>query len=154
MLNQGAIQDLLNLSNPANMSGRKMWVFDGGNMMTAMNWFKKITGVQFLLPIPIGGPGGEMPTGAATDTKSVGALQSYQGDVGDKAVTVTLRGGSSSTLDGAWGNPHNGPPTIEIADARNLIAVPTCQTFLKATKKVIVEIKFTTRADQTPVKIK
>ena len=154
MLYQAALYDLLNLPNPANMSGRIMCVFDGGTTLTAMNGFKHVTGVQFLLPIPIGGPGGEMPTGAATDTKSVGALQSYQGDVGGKAVTVTLRVGSSSTIDGAWGNPHNGPPTIEIADARNLIDVPTCQTFLKATKKVIVEIKFTTRADQTPVKIK
>ncbi|MCA9135615.1 MAG: hypothetical protein KDB00_02620 [Planctomycetales bacterium] len=71
MLNQGAIEDLLKLSNPANMSGRKMWVHDGGNMMTAMNWYKKITGENFLLPIPIGGPtasSGTMPDDAARST--------------------------------------------------------------------------------------
>lgn len=76
MINQDHIQDLLNLSNPANMSGRKMWVNDGGNMMTAMNWYKKITGQEFLLPIPIGGPrsdGGQMPEGAARVSKGLGA---------------------------------------------------------------------------------
>lgn len=153
MINQDHIEDLLKLSNPANMSGRKMWVHDGGNMMTAMNWFKKITGREFLLPIPVGGPGTAMPGGAAQST-GVGALISHTEQIGGKDVTVTLRGGSSSTLDGAWGNPHQGPPTLEIQDARHLTGVPTCQPFASHAKKIIVEVKFTTRADQTRVAIK
>jgi hypothetical protein len=158
MINQDAIEDLLNLSNPANMSGRKMFVNDGGNMMTAMNWFKKITGTAYLPPIPIGGPGGLVPVGAAREVVDKGVKQfglcAHKEVVGLGTLTVCLRGGSSSTLDGAWGSPHHGPPTIEIFDARLLTLVPTCQPFLQAAKQVIVEIKFTTRADQTPVKVK
>ena len=114
MINQNQIEDLLKLSNPANMSGRKMFVHDGGNMMTAMNWFKKITGKEYIPPIPIGGPGGQVPEGAAKEVLNKGVKQfglcAHKETVGTGTLTVTLRGGSSSKLDGAWGNPHDGPP--------------------------------------------
>jgi len=178
MINQDHVQDMLNLSNPANMSGRKMFVMDGGNMMTAINWFKKITGQPFLFPIPVpvkvaGGEGYEkrMPEGAARvvdtpynyivdeDGETRTVKDTHKGFVlashADAGVTVTLRGGSSSVLDGAWGTKHDGPPTIEIQNAQKLTNVAIIQRFnVKGKKGIIVEVKFTTRADQTRVPIK
>jgi hypothetical protein len=56
-------------------------------------------------------------------------------------------------------NPHTSVPTIEIQNAQELKHVDVFLPFLsdggkKKAKKVIVEIKFTTRADQRVVKIK
>ena len=54
-----------------------------------------------------------------------------------------MRGGSSSTVAGP-GNPHHGPPTLEIQCAEALTLVPS---FLGFPDKTIVEVKFSTRAN-------
>ena len=199
-INQGAIADLIALSNPANMSGRKMWVHDGGNLATAMRWFKKITGAEFDF---IPKKPGEVGLRAARPTDSGFWFLT----VTEGKISVTLRSGSSSVLDGAWvapentyptspaygqpafrypdpqdkqvtepipnktwgqilkgapekgrkealRNPHDGPPTIEMFDARELRQVDVFTPFRSANKSVIVEVKFTTRPDQRAVTIK
>jgi hypothetical protein len=193
-INQSQIETMIQLSNPANMSGRKMWVMDGANMATAVQWFRKITGVEFNL---------------FTARQSPSGFRFLTIDDGDLGVKVTLRGGSSSILDGAWvppdntydpraalakpayrltdpanpkssgtepilgttgktknkpltwgdivagdPNPHDGPPTLEIENAEKLKLVPSFTPFLDSAKPVRVEVKFTTRRDQTPVTVK
>ncbi len=189
-INQAELQTLISLSKPINMDGRKTWVMDGGNFQTACWWFKKITGVEFNL------------LSASVRTSKDGGFRFLTVQDGD--VSITLRGGSSTTLDGAWvapentaprskaydqpamryqdpantalgkvpvlvqnrpvkwseiltgqPNPHTSVPTIEIHNAEELEHVGSFLPFRgKANKKVIVEIKFTTRAKQTTVTIK
>lgn len=193
-INQHQIEYLIQLSKPANMSGRKMWVKDGANMATAVQWFRKITGVEFNLFTARQTPSGFLFV--TIEDNNLG-------------VKVTLRGGSSSVLDGAgvpagntydpraalaqpayrlkdpanpktsekepilgttgnmknkplkWGdivtgdpNPHAGPPTLEIENAEKLTLVPSFQPFFKSNKPVRVEVKFTTRRNQTRVTVK
>ena len=190
-INQDQIETLIQLSNPANMSGRKMWVMDGTNMASAIWWFRKITGVEFNLFTARQSPSGFRFLTIEDDTLG---------------VKVTLRGGSSSILDGAWvpedkipragldkpayrlkepdnpkasqrepilgttgkkknkplnwgdivsgdPNPHDGPPTLEIENAERLTGVPSFKPFF-GDKGVRVEVKFTTRRNQTRVTVK
>ncbi len=87
-INQAQVQTLISLANPMNMDGRKTWVLDGGNFQTACWWFKKIAGVEFNLLSP------------SVRISSDGFRFLTVGD--ETGASITLRGGSSTTLDGAW----------------------------------------------------
>ena len=119
---------------PANTSGRKVWIMDGGNMMTAISDFKKMTGMHF------------DPNKARTSPQGF-KFETLTERVNGADVTITLRGGSSSVIDTNHG-PHAGPPTIEIQNAQVLGEVGAWAAYVKPGDgdKVIVEIKYTTRA--------
>jgi hypothetical protein len=125
------VADMIKACGPAAQTkGRRVWICDGANMMTAMNYFRDITGEEFnMLALPT------VPSGFKLKTVSQTIL--------DKDVKVTLRGGSSSTVQSA-GNAHNGPPTLEIQNAEALTLVPQFAGF---PAKTIVEVKFSTRAE-------
>ncbi|TDL91034.1 hypothetical protein [Meridianimarinicoccus aquatilis] len=130
-LNQSAVAQMITeAGQPAQTKGRKVWILDGGNMMTAMNHFKQITGEDFNM--------------AALPTVASGfKLKTVSEAVLGTTVKVTLRGGSSSSIDGP-GNKHHGPPTLEIQYAEALTLVPA---FLGFKKKTVVEVKYSTRAE-------
>lgn len=129
--NQSAIAEMITACGaPAQTKGRRVWICDGANMMSAMNYFKDITGEEFnLLTLR------PVQTGLL--------LKSVHDTLLGKKVTVTLRGGSSSSIDGP-GNKHHGPPTLEILYAENLTLVPQ---FVNFPNKTTVEVKFSTRAE-------
>ncbi len=204
-INQPQVETLVSLANPINMSGRKTWVLDGGNFQTACWWFKKITGVEFNLLEKVTNPDTHQPAsvtaGPQMRVSPDGFLFLTVEDEG-LGASITLRGGSSTTLDGAWvppqntaprspaygqpamryqdfehrdltkvpvkvknkdvnwediltgeANPHTSVPTIEIQNAQKLTQVKLFMPFASK-PKVIAEIKFTTRANQTTVTIK
>lgn len=159
-MNYRELEKLLQLAKPVRMSGRKVWVLDEGNMMTAMNWYRKITGHRFVLPVPVrvadaetGAVTSTLPPGAAL-AAPIGALSTRE-DPDRKGVVVTLRGGSMSVLDAATGNKHAGPPTLEVHNAQALAGlVPTFAPFAGMKKKVIVEVKFSTLAEVKTVPIR
>jgi hypothetical protein len=130
-IQQTAVADMIKACGPAAQTkGRRVWICDGANMMTAMNYFRDITGEEFdLLKLPT------VPSGFKLKTVSQ--------TIADKDVKVTLRGGSSSSIEAA-GNKHHGPPTLEIQNAEALTLVPQ---FVGFPAKTIVEVKFSTRAE-------
>lgn len=130
-IQQTAVDEMIKACGlPAQAKGRRVWICDGANMMTAMNYFRQITGEEFdIMNLPTVASGFKLKTVSQT--------------IGDKDVKVTLRGGSSSTVQSA-GNAHNGPPTLEIQNAEALTLVPQ---FVGFPAKTIVEVKFSTRAE-------
>ncbi len=130
-IDQTSVQEMIKAcGQPAQTKGRRVWICDGGNMMTAINYFKQITGEEFdMLKLPTVASGFKLKTVAQ--------------EINGKDVKVTLRGGSSSSV-AAQGNAHHGPPTLEIQCAEALRLVPQ---FLDFPDKTIVEVKFSTRAE-------
>lgn len=130
-INQSNVAELIKACGlPAQTKGRRVWINDGANMMTAMNAFRDITGQEFDL--------------FRARTIDIGVkLMTVEEDINGKRVKVTLRGGSSSEV-AAPGNAHKGPPTLEINNAEALTLVPQ---FLNMPGKTTVEVKFSTRAE-------
>lgn len=85
-IDQGAINNLLDTCNPSDQSDRVL-MCENANMMTALNWFTKITGQRLSLA-------------QLTGNKAAGGfyLHTHADTVGGNAVNVNLRGGSSSTI--------------------------------------------------------
>jgi|SRR4051794_13094140 hypothetical protein len=156
----------------ANNVGRKVYFCEGGNLMTAMNYYRKITGQQFdlgvpLIPLAQGGQAPPATARTATFSSPAGPVKSFKFNtyselVGGINVSVTLRGGSSSpvqteryvlTSGDATGQTvytHGlpGVPTMEFQNAWALTAVLPFQ----ALGDRIVEVKFTTRYEFTSAK--
>lgn len=146
----------------ANNVGRKVYFCERGNLMTAMNYYRKITGQKFDLGIPLA-PGGQVPQGparTATFSSQAGPVKSFKfntfsENVAGTNVSVTLRGGSSSPVqteryvltagnaNGQTFYTHDlpGVPTMEFQNASALTAVLAFQGLGDR----IVEVKFTTR---------
>ena len=142
-INQQAINDLLARCEDANNNGVKVYFCDDGNLMTAINSFRRITGQDFNFSTAVTTAGGFK-------------LQNYQETINGAQVGVNLRGGSSSSVTterytmtapgdkGLTVSTHdvNGVPTIDIINPAALTLVPAFMGL--ATR---VEIKFTTRSE-------
>ena len=144
-IDQDQINLLLDVAEPSDSSDRVFFI-EKGNMMTAINYFKKITGEALSLQ-------------QLTSRKASGGfyLYTHKGRIGQKDVNVTVRGGSSSsvtsvrdvyifTKDYQLLGHHSaetttpGVPTLDITNPGALGQVPrivTCEGR--------VEFKFTTR---------
>lgn len=147
-IDQQAINDLLAECEDANNNGVKVYFCERGNLMTAINCFRRITGQAFNFATAVTTAGGFK-------------LQNYQETINGIQVGVNLRGGSSSTVTterytltapGAQGvtiSTHdvNGVPTIDVINPAALTLVPA---FLGLATRV--EIKFTTRSEFTSAK--
>lgn len=165
-IDQKAVVDMVAACVETSNVGRKVYFCENGNLMTAMNYFRKITGQKFDLGIPVGGPGSAQHGVARTATfsSSQGPIKSFQFNVykervGNTDVTVTLRGGSSSPVateryvltsgkdDGStvYTQDLPGVPTLEFQNPSALTGVPA---FLALGDRM-VEIKFTTRYEFT-----
>lgn len=164
-INQEEIGKMLSQCIDAKNVGRKVYFCERGNLMTAINYFQKITGSSFDLGIPSatdssGSTGSVART--ATFSSPFGAIKafqfnSYTDQVGGTKVTVTLRGGSSSPVKTEryvltsgddrgltyYTEDLPGVPTMEFQNASALTAVQEFQGIGDR----IVEIKFTTRSE-------
>ena len=163
-IDQSEIRNMLSQCVDAKNVGRKVYFCERGNLMTAINYFRKITGRSFDIGIPpapgVGGPPGVART--ATFSSPSGPVKAFQfntytDQVGGTNVTVTLRGGSSSPVTteryvltsgdnkGMTHYTHDlpGVPTMEFQNASALTAVDE----FHGIGDRIVEIKFTTRSE-------
>lgn len=141
-INQDQINLLLDRSNLSTESNR-VFIFEKGNMMTAIQWFTRITGQRLSL-------------GDINRRRADGGffIHTYQGVAED--INVNLRGGSSSSittnsltvlmthdyrfLDQIESSSVTaGCPTIDITNPQNLGQVPRV---LNCEGRI--EIKFTT----------
>ncbi|HEX4948704.1 MAG TPA: hypothetical protein VFZ34_18655 [Blastocatellia bacterium] len=144
-INQGEINILLGQAASVPNTDRVFFV-EPGNMMTALHWFKRITGVELSLP-------------QLTQRKAEGGFFFYthQDNVNGVAVNVTIRGGSSSpvsTTREVYTYTHDyqplsntesqsvlpGVPTLELTNPQAMAEVPK---FLTLNGRV--EFKFTNR---------
>lgn len=143
-INQNEISNLLSRASPSSQSDR-VFMVEGGNMMTAIDWFRRITGQALSLA-------------DLSRNKATGGffIHTYNGTVNGAPVNVNLRGGSSSTITTekhvllmTQGHQYLGEidsssttagcPTLDITNPQNLTLVPSvahCQGR--------IEIKFTT----------
>lgn len=143
-IDQDQINLLLDIATPSTQSNR-VFMVEKGNMMTAINWFTKITGQQLSLFDLI-------------RNKAAGGffIHTYNGSINGQPVNVNLRGGSSSSItterlvlimsnqytarDEIWTSSTTpGCPTIDITNPQNLGQVPRVVTCDGR-----IEIKFTT----------
>ena len=149
----------------ANNVSRKVYFCERGNLMTAINYFRKITGRSFDIGIPaapgVGGrPGGARTATSSSPSRPVKALQfnTHSDQIGSTNVTVTLRGGGSSSPvttepyvltsgddKGLMHYTHDlpGVPTMEFQNAFALTAVDE----FHGIGNRIVEVKFTARSE-------
>ena len=172
-INQAEINKMLSECVDTDNVGRKVFFCENGNLMTAMNYFRAITGQRFDLGIPLQ-PGGAVAPGARTATFSSKdennrtiqvknfKFNTYGEQIGGTQVSVTLRGGSSSpvtteryVLTAGTASGHTtytsdlpGVPTMEFQNASALVNV----TKFQGLGDRIVEVKFTTRFAFTSAK--
>ena len=143
-INQDQINLLLDSATVSTQSNR-VFMVERGNMMTAIQWFTKITGQRLSMR-------------DLTDMRAAGGffIHTFNGIVDGNPVNVNLRGGSSSSITTeklvmlmtkdyqVLGEVRStsttaGCPTIDITNPQNLGAVPRVVTL-----KDRFEIKFTT----------
>lgn len=143
-INQMQINRLLDIASPSTQSDR-VFMVEKGNMMTAIQWFAKITGQRLSLT-------------DLTSLKASGGffIHTHNGTVDGKPVNVNLRGGSSSSItteklvmlmtkdyrylgDVESSSTTPGCPTIDITNPQNLAEVPRVITCNGR-----IEIKFAT----------
>lgn len=151
-IDQDQINRLLDISTESTQSDR-VFMIEGGNMATAIDWFKRITGQQLsLFDLTRAKASGD------TRAKQSGGffIHTYQGTVNGQQVNVNLRGGSSSSIvterlvtlmtrdfrylgEAEYSTTTPGCPTIDITNPGALGAVPRIVNC-----KGRVEFKFTT----------
>lgn len=143
-INEQVINNLLDNATPSNSSDRVYFV-EPGNMMTAMSYFKRITGQQLGLD--------------ALSQKASGGffVHTYNGMINGQQVNVNLRGGSTSDVTYTrlvhvlsvshqlvdaeeTSQVAHGVPTIDITNPGALNGVPRLQN-----AQGRVEFKFTNR---------